>query len=328
MDLKRAAQALKYFMDHDIPAFMWGPPGVGKSDIIRQVATEESLPWIDFRAILRDPVDLRGLPAIIDGEARWLPPSDLPNELKHGKKGILFLDELNAAPPSVQAACFGLVLDRKVGEYTLPAGWRIVAAGNRQGDKAAAHRMPTALANRFAHIDVDVSIEAFNDWARTVQLNAMVLAFLRFRPNLLHNMAGSELRAFPTPRSWAQVAKIADAPAEIRLGLVQGLVGESAAGEFESFIRTFLSLPKMSDILSKPRETAVPMDMSAKYAIATALPRHLNAGNFANACTYMERLPKEMEILFMMDVIAADKTLGKTPTFVQWSIKNQDVIMN
>jgi MoxR-like ATPase len=151
-------KALETLIPLQQPAFVWGAPGVGKSDTMRQVTAALNRVLIDIRAVLLDPVDLRGLPSINgDSRAHWCPPAFLPT----GGEGVLFLDELNAAPPLTQAACYQLVLDRQLGEYRLPDGWTVIAAGNRETDKAVTHRMPSALANRFVHLDFEVNLD---DW--------------------------------------------------------------------------------------------------------------------------------------------------------------------
>lgn len=151
-------EALRTLTKVNQPAFIWGPPGVGKSQLVAQVAAEQKKEMIDIRAVLLDPVDLRGLPHLgKDNTARWATPDFLPQE----GEGILFLDELNAAPPLVQAACYQLTLDRKIGEYTLPDGWSVLAAGNRETDRSVTSRMPSALANRFIHLDFVVDLD---DW--------------------------------------------------------------------------------------------------------------------------------------------------------------------
>jgi hypothetical protein len=325
--LTTAAAMVRAYLESDVPTFVWGPPGVGKSDSVRMVARDMGIPVIDVRAILLDPVDLRGLPHVADGLAHWALPSFLPREERDGPRGILFLDELNAAPPSTQAACFGLVLDRRLGDYQMPAGWRIVAAGNRQSDRAAAQRMPSALANRFAHIDVTHDIESWKRWANGAAINPVVVAFLSFRPELLHKMDGnaSDLRAFPTPRSWAQVAKVADAPDSIRQSLVAGLVGAGAAAEFEGFVRTFRNLPRLADILADPAGAMVPSDPAALYAVSTGLGRVATAANMGAVVTYAGRLPREFDVLTVVDAVRRDSSLAETAGFVVWATRNQGV---
>lgn len=340
MRLETAINALGAYLDADIPAFLWGAPGVGKSDAVRDVAAKRELPLIDVRAVLLDPVDLRGLPHVADGKAAWAAPAFLPYADRDGASGILFMDELNAAPASVQAACFQLVLDRKLGEYRLPEGWRIVAAGNRQSDRAAAQRMPSALANRFAHIDVEPDVESWGAWAAATGLHPAVVAFIRFRKALLHVMPGASIgtdtpeipadaRAFPTPRAWAQVAKVADAPDAIRHGLVAGLVGEGPAAEFDGFLRTWQSLPPLSMILSDPHTAPVPpmSEPATLYAVTTAIARKADRSNFANVLAYAARLPREFGIVAAVDAVKRDPSLCETAAFVDWANRNQDITL-
>ena len=160
------------------PAFLWGAPGVGKSQVVAQVAAALGLRLIDIRAVLLDPVDLRGLPTVEDGKAAWAIPAFLPEN----GAGILFLDELNAAPPLVQAACYQLVLDRALGEYHLPEGWSVFAAGNREGDRAVTSRMSSALANRFVHLSFEPDLDDWSRWAMGPgDLRSEVVAFRKRR---------------------------------------------------------------------------------------------------------------------------------------------------
>lgn len=340
MSLTNAARMLDAYMNADVPAFLSGPPGVGKSDIVAQSTAARGVTLIDQRVTLLDPVDLRGLPHIVDGAAVWGSPGFLPNATRDGPQGVLFLDELNAAPPSTQAACYQLVLNRKLGEYTLPPGWRIVAAGNRQSDRAAAQRMPSALANRFAHIDVEPDPDSWCQWANGAGVEAVGVAFIRFRPNLLHVMPGAETeidqgklsmpsdaRAFPTPRSWTSAFKLAMAPADLRMPLIAGLVGEGPAAEFEGFIRTFTEIPSIRDILADPAGARVPNGPAACFAVATAIARKAAGNTFSTIMDYAKRLPREFEILTAIDATRRDKALKETPAYVSWCSRNADVVM-
>ncbi len=328
MNLAKAAKAIEAYTLDDIPWFLWGAPGVGKSDVAAQTFAKLNLPMIDVRAVLLDPVDLRGLPMVdaTNATAKWATPDFLPRVDRDGPVGGLFLDELNAAPPSTQAACFQLILNRRLGEYVMPAGWRIGAAGNRQGDRSAAQRMPSALANRFAHIDADPDIATWRAHANATGVDPLVVAFLAFRPELLHKMEGSDLRAFPTPRSWTQVAKVAGkAPDDLRGALVAGLVGDGPAGEFESFVRLYRTLPPIASIIADPKGAIVPTEPATLYAVAIALGRYATRANLSAILTYAKRLPKEFSIVLMLDAVKRDPTLLETPDFVGWARDNQDV---
>jgi MoxR-like ATPase len=328
MKFSAAAAALAAYVSADIPAFLWGPPGVGKSDMVRQTADAAGLPLIDVRAVLLDPVDLRGLPAVVDGRAVWTPPVFLPDADRDGESGILFLDELNAAPPSVQAACFQLVLNRAVGEYKLPAGWRVVAAGNRAADRAAAQRMPSALANRFGHLDVEPDADAWQAWAAAAGLAPVVRAFLRLRPALLAPAdfaKAADVRAFPTPRSWSAVARIAGAADAVRLHLVSGLVGEAAGAEFEGFVRVWRSIPDPRSVFADPDGAPVPSDPAALYAVTTALAYLADRQTFGAALRYASRLPREYAVLTAVDAVRRAPDLAETHAFATWSAAHADV---
>uniref|UniRef100_UPI0025DB766D AAA family ATPase n=1 Tax=Sulfuricurvum sp. TaxID=2025608 RepID=UPI0025DB766D len=120
MRTKDTIETMGALIDAKIPTFLWGAPGIGKSSIIKQIARESGIECIDLRLSLMDPTDLKGIPFYEKDShsALWAPPSFLPRE----GRGILFLDELNSAAPAVQASAYQLILDRKVGEYTLPEG--------------------------------------------------------------------------------------------------------------------------------------------------------------------------------------------------------------
>jgi len=211
-----------------IPVFVWGSPGIGKSSIIRQIAEEQGLTCIDLRLSLLDPTDLKGIPFFDNSthEAVWASPNFLPKD--PDSKGILFLDEINTAPPSVQASAYQLVLDRKVGDYTLPEGWSIVAAGNHESDRGVVYRMPPALANRFVHLEMEVGFEEWKSWAYSAGIAQSVIAFLSYeRERLFAFDPTANHKSFPTPRSWEYVSRIMDTslPPESLREVIAGAVG-------------------------------------------------------------------------------------------------------
>lgn len=253
-------------------AMIWGPPGVGKSAVVRQVAEARGLPLVDLRISQLAPTDLRGLPVPDGDRCRWLAPEFLPR----GGEGILFLDEINMAPPAVQGIAQQLVLDRRVGSYTLPEGWFVWAAGNRKDDRAAVFDMPAPLANRFLHLEVEPDIDAFRLYAARHDLNERVVAFLAFRPALLFQLDPRQ-PAWPSPRSWEMAAELLD------LGLAPALaVGSAAAGELEGFCRVYDEVPDLDAILAgkglsgkgrAARDPALrlPSEPSARYAVSFGL---------------------------------------------------------
>ncbi len=306
------------------PVFIWGGPGVGKSSVVNQLAAARSLLLRDIRALLLDPVDLRGLPFLgQDGRSKWATPDFLPKE----GEGILFLDELNAAPAMVQASCYQLVLDRKLGEYTLPDGWAIVAAGNRDSDRAVTTRMPTPLRNRFVHLEFETDVQEWSEWAIHAGIRPEVIAFLRFRPNLLSQFDRDQ-NAFPSPRSWEFVSRILGSMPDsiVEHELFAGAIGSGAATEFSAFLKTFRELPNIDAILVNPHQEPVPDNPAAQYAVAAALAHCASDTNFDRICTYLDRMPTEFSVLCVRDASLRQPDVRHTPAYTKWAIANHHVL--
>src|SRR5262245_58855024 len=301
------------------PLYLWGPPGVGKSSLVRQAAAQADLDLLDVRAVLLDPVDLRGLPRIQGDSALWCPPAFLPR----GGAGVLFLDELAQAPPLVQAACLQLTLDRRVGEYQLPEGWSVVAASNRQEDRAGAHRLISPLLNRFVHLDLEVSHDDWQDWAVGAGVAPEVRSFLRYRPALLFQFdPAAGARAFPTPRSWEFVSGVLPhTPAELLHPVVAGCVGEGPAAEFVAFARICRELPDPDQVLAGPATTSVPREPAVLYALCGALVERCRKANpkvLASFVQYVGRMPDEFGVLAMRDALAVAPKLLTLPDAQAW----------
>ncbi len=247
-----------------LSVMIWGPPGIGKSSIVAQVAQRHGLDFIDVRLSQLAPTDLRGLPVadVAAGLSRWLPPEFLPRQ----GQGILFLDELNLAPPAMQGMAQQLILDRRVGSYEVPAGWYIWAAGNRKEDRAAVFDMPAPLANRFLHLEAEADWESFKDYALARGVHEQVLAFLAFRPALLHQL-DAQRPAWPSPRSWVMASGLH------HVGLaVEPVLGAGTATEFATFLQLYASLPALEPVLEgKGQDVGFPAEPSARYATTMGL---------------------------------------------------------
>lgn len=328
MKPSQIASALTTLLDIRQPVFLWGAPGVGKSQVVAQAAASRGLELIDVRAVLLDPVDLRGLPRIdAQGSAVWCPPSFLPR----GGRGVLFLDELNTAPPLVQAACYQLILDRKLGEYVLPEGWTVLAAGNRESDRAITHRMPSALANRLVHLDFEPDLDDWLAWAEGAGLDRRIRAFLRFRPKLLHahDPASSE-KAFPSPRSWEFAARILAArpQAEILSNLLRGTVGEAAALECMGYLAICEALPEAEAVLANPGGVRIPEEPAAIYAMCESVARRASDSTMPSLAVLAGRLPVEFGVLLMRDAAATEPSIVETEAFKGWACANSDVLVS
>ena len=260
------------------PLFVWGPPGIGKSDVVAQVAAELGGAVIDLRMAQCEPTDIRGIPFFNKdlGKMDWAPPIDLPDEEFAAKYPIvvLFLDEMNSASPSVQAAGYQLILNRRVGKYVLPKNVVIVAAGNRDSDKGVTYRMPMPLANRFVHVEMKPDFAAWQAWAVNNGVHEDVVGYLSFAKQDMYDFdAKSSSRAFATPRSWCFVSDLLDDDMDVdtQFNLIAGCVGEGLAVKFSAHRKISGRLPEPADILSgKVKDLAV-KEISAMYALTIAM---------------------------------------------------------
>ncbi|HYT88895.1 MAG TPA: MoxR family ATPase [Gemmataceae bacterium] len=302
----RVLQVLDRLFATRWPVFLWGPPGAGKSSVVRLAAHQRDLPLIDIRASLLDPTDLRGIPAVQDGRAVWCPPSFLPQD--DTPPGILFFDELNAAPALVQASLYQLTLDRRVGEYRLPDGWRILAAGNRAEDHSVTFRMPAALANRFIHLDFEVDFEDWRAWAGTAGIHPLVVGFLGTRRELLLRLQHSE-RGFPTPRAWEMVSDALGAlgrPTDAA-DVILGIVGEGAATEFLGYCDRAISEEALLAILADPTNAALPRTLGDQYALIAYITANARQREVIDAAgVLIGRLSPELAVLLIRDLLRVD----------------------
>jgi len=328
---------------HHTPVMLWGPPGVGKSQIIAEIAYRHSVPLIDIRLSQIEPSDLRGIPFRTDKNVVWATPDMLPNSERHGLKGILFLDEINAAPPSISAAAYQLILDRRIGNYKMPAGWAIFAAGNRQGDRGVTYSMPSPLANRFSHYELDVHLDDWVSWAYKHKLDERIIAFLRFRPELLFDFDPSENPiAFPSPRTWEYahraLQKFKDQP-QLLLGGLQACVGEVAGLEAFAYIDNFTNIPDI-DAIVRGEDVLVPTKIDLQYAVSAALVSRAMSVNadkednvaisavLGNILNYAQKFPqKEMGVMLVADLQRViGQAIFQIPEFSQWANLVADIM--
>lgn len=260
------------------PVMIWGPPGVGKSALVRQAAASLEIGLVDVRLAQREPVDMRGLPVPDGDQVRWLVASEWPRDPQ--SRGIIFFDELTAADRTLQAAAYELILDRRLGDlYRVPDGWYIVAAGNRIGDHAVANTMSSALANRFCHLEIEVDASGWLSWARTVGVHPAIIGFIKWRPEMLFQLTDDNQRGWASPRSWERVGLVLDLAARSHrksdmtfLSLqIGGLVGHGAAIEFLAFLRLAQAMPAAEDILFRGVKLAFPKRADQRFALTSAL---------------------------------------------------------
>ena len=272
---KGAKKSIRFAIKKRRPVFLWGPPGIGKSDIVKQIGEDAGREVIDVRLALWEPTDIKGIPYYNadQGKMVWAPPAELPTNPE--STAIIFLDELNSAPPAVQAAAYQLILNRRVGTYELPKGVDVVAAGNREGDRGVTYRMPAPLANRFIHLEAKVDFDDFQEWAVMNAVHPEVLGYVGFAKQDLYDFdPKSPSKAFATPRSWVFVSDLLkddDCDADTLHNLVAGAVGDGLAVKFMAHRKIAGRLPKAEDILDgKVKDLAV-KEVSAMYSLTVSL---------------------------------------------------------
>lgn len=324
----RIISVLKQLLNQRWPAFLWGPPGIGKSSVVKSVALAADLPVIDLRASLLDPTDLRGIPTIQNGEAVWCPPSFLPRATD--RPGILFLDEINAAPPLVQASLYQLVLDRQIGEYRLPIGWSIVAAGNRQTDRAVVFRLSSALANRFIHLDFESDVDDWRTWAIAAGINPLVVGFIATRPELLSGIPGDAV-AYPTPRSWEMISDVVRAHSDdidSCWDVIPGIVGEAAAIEFQGYVSRAIREEDLRKLVSSPKTAPIPESMSDIFAMTSWFAYHSKEKEVRTAgAVLLSRIPPEFAVILARDLLKASPTLVTEPGYKDFMKKHGKLLL-
>ena len=323
--------------------FLWGPPGVGKSDGVQQIAerisreTGKRTHVTDVRLLLFSPIDLRGVP-MADRDRQfteWLRPKIFDLDPSEDVVNLVFLDELSAAPQSVQAAAYQITLDRTVGEHKLPDNTIIIAAGNRTTDRSAAFRMPNALANRMLHFQIDVDFRSWRSWALRKSVHPLILGYLSYDPaRLYQEPSGKEDVAYPTPRTWFFLSNLLNTvgteageglPEDLHY-LIGSCIGTGPAIEFEGWCSVYRKLPSAEDIFSG-KKVKYPKKPDVLYALISSMIHYVSANEdisrsqLENACRYAARFPMDFATVFysgLIELPGLDKQLIMVPEFRTW----------
>lgn len=333
---KEITEFISTCIDANQPVFLWGPPGVAKSALMRKVAKDKGMGLVDFRALMRDTVDLNGIPsASEDGKyTKWLRPNFFP-ELENTQfedKGIFFIDELNAAPPSMQAVCYQIVHDRMSGEHELHPGWIPMGAGNYDTDGAVTTKMPTPLKSRFIHLNIGLTeekdgvrhlqnqgqwCEEWLEWGRDEgNLHPLVIAYHRWTGGTDLYAFSKTTQTFPCLRTWEFVSNVLKTKPSSKLlfPLIAGCIGEGYAAKVYAFVQDALTLPDLDELLKKPMDVKVPEDAGRLYALVSALVAKMCQMDskefkvkFVGAMRFIERLQSDFQVLFVQDMFAGKK---------------------
>lgn len=311
------------------PLMVEGQPGLGKTQIVGQAAEEMKVGFMVIHAPLLQPEDY-GLPVpskdkttvnfVVSFDKFPLEGSDCP------EFGILLIDELPQADNNIQKILANLIQEREIHGKKIKAGWTIVATGNRQADRAGANRILGHLGNKITRVGLEVSLDDWTQWALQNEVNAEVISFIRFRPDLLTNYdANKEINA--TPRAWVMGVSdgLENTPAGLEFETFKGDVGEGPASEFLAFLKIYRNLPSPDSILMDPKKAKVPSGEGAaatQYALCGALANKTTTGNFERALTYIRRLPAEFSVLYMKDATTRNPDLFNTKTYIDWASKD------
>lgn len=324
-------QAIELALHSNVPLFITGPTGIGKSEIVQQIADKFNLELIDIRLSQVQQFDLLGFPVSNNGRMDYTPLRSFPlatDPLPQGKDGFLiFLDELNSADKYVQSAAYKLILDRMVGEHHLHPNSRIICAGNRAQDMAVVNKLVSPLKTRMSHVEMVVQADEFLEWAGEEVKNGkwepIIHGFLSFKKEHINNFDPSvDATTYATPRTWKMLSTMVSkgllkADPDIYNTIIMGTVGEAAGVDFTSFLEVFSSLPSIQDIESDPLNASMPFEIGAKWALGVHLSNHINAKNESALVAYAKRIPEPD-----LQVVVFRYMLGKYPSL----ISNKEVL--
>jgi hypothetical protein len=307
-----------------------GPPGGGKTSIVHQVARDLDLPIIEKHMPTMLVEDF-GIP-YPDAQGNsfsYKLPDWFPYKGKAGTEGggILCFDDRNQANTDLQKVLANIQQARNLHNVPLADGWSVVSTGNRQSDRAGANRVLSHLRNRETVLEFETHLDDSTQWMIDNNVNPMVIAFTRFRPNLLHDF-DPQRDVNPTPRSWVEgvSAVIGHVPPEAEYECFKGAIGKGAAAEFVGFVRIFRKLPNPDAILMNPDTADVPTDPATLYALSGALADRATEGNMERVVTYTNRMPAEFSVLSISHAVRKTPDLANTQAFTKWALVHQDVL--
>ena len=315
-------------------------PGMGKSDIIRAIASKFNLKVIDFRVSQCEPVDMQGYPGVVSNGNNQLRmtfhiPEYFPIEgdpIPEGYDGwLLFLDEFNSGNKQTEAAAYKLILDREVYKHKLHDRCLIAAAGNLTTDRAIVNTQSTATTSRLNHYRMRVDHKVWIDWANEHDIDHRIISLIKFKPEILHKFDPStnEL-TFPCPRTWEFASKVIKNKAtvnhitKVRLA---GTVGEGAAVELATYSEIYQNLPTIEQIIANPKSGwKVPKEPSEQFAVTTMLSHNSTPDNIDKMMIAINRLPTEMQLVTLKDIYKRTPALKGHPTIQDWTADNSSVI--
>ena len=323
-----ATEMVATYIRSQVVPMIHGSPGIGKSQIVQQIANQYNLKLIDLRLSQCDPTDLAGFPQIdiARQKAGYLPMDTFPLEGEQPPAGysgwLLFFDEANSAPKAVQAAAYKIILDRKIGQTSLHKNCALVAAGNLETDGAIVEEMSTALQSRMAHIELTVDSKEWVQWAQDHDINHRITDYIQFKPGNLYTFKPDHTdRTYACPRTWEfanRVVNTAGQDSPLLMKLLTGVVGEGVAREFASFCKLYEKLPKPAQLLGNPQGIEIPTEPSILYALTGTISHNATADNLSSLMKFVRRLPAEFQVVTLRDTVRRNKSLMAHPDIREW----------
>ncbi len=327
MKAKKLKAKLVNCIKAKMPVLLVGPPGIGKTDVVHQAAAELGCDTIVSHPVVSDPTDAKGMPAVVDGQAAWLPFGDLRRAIEAKGPTVWFLDDLGQAPAGVQAAFMQLVLGRRINGHVLSDEVVFVAATNRREDRAGVSGILEPLKGRFTIYHLEPDPDEWIVWAFDHGIRPEVIGYIHFQPGDLHVPAPTaDIVNSPSPRNWAAVSAMMEAGND-DVEDFAGRVGEGYAAKFAGFVRTYRQLPNIERVLMDPTEAKVPTEPSAIWATVSALVDRADAENFGRILQYADRLDGDFAILLVRDALRRKAELAETAAFVEWAAKHKTALL-
>lgn len=326
--ISEAVPMVTAFIKASIVPMIHGSPGIGKSQIVNQIANDYNLKLIDLRLSQCDPTDLAGFPAIDAArqKAGYIPMDTFPLEGEEPPKGyngwLLFFDEANSASKAVQAAAYKILLDRMIGQRKLHKNCGLVAAGNLETDGAIVEEMSTALQSRMAHLELVVDPEEFTNWASSNGIDHRISDYIKFKPGQVYTFKPDHTdKTYACPRTWefaSRVMKVTEDTPKMRLPMLAATLSEGVAREFVTFCKIYDDLPKLAQIISTPEAVRVPQEPSILFALTGSLAHNATTDNFGAVMKFIQRMPVEFQVVTMRETIRRNKSMMSHAAVQKW----------
>lgn len=336
--ISQAVAIITAYIKAKLVPMLVGSPGMGKSQIVHQIAAEYGLKVIDIRLAQCDPTDLLGPLAPKGDRASYLPMDTFPLEgdpIPEGYSGwLVFMDELTSAPTSVQAASYKVILDRMIGQHHLHPNVVIVAAGNKETDGAIVNPMSTALQSRMVHLELVVDHGEWLDWAAANGIDHRVTDYIRFKPAMVYNFQPDHTdNTYACPRTWEFASRLLQSK-DLRtmqasksnnvLPALAGVLGEGVAREFVTFMKIYDQLPKPQQMIDSPESVKIPDEPSILYALTGTISHNADENNIGQLMKLIKRLPTEFQVVTLRDTVRRNKPLLTKAPVREW-IKESSV---